>query len=87
MTNAANPCEYREHRQLGPVNLENRPEKTHKGDVSFVNNVNKYSQSSQYSHRYSHPQFLTYRTREGRLEGPSQYSHCFRELLTSKVIA
>jgi len=86
MRNAANPCEYPEYAQLTPVNKENRPEKTQGGDVSIVSNVSKYSRNSRNSQQYSHPENRTFNTSQQEIMGHSQYSHCFRELLTSKVI-
>jgi hypothetical protein len=86
MRYAANPCEYPEYLQSGLVKVVNRPEKTHKGDVSKVSNVSKYSRNSRNSQQYSHPKNRIYNTSKQEIIGHSQYSHCFRELLTSKVI-
>jgi len=87
MRNAANPCEYPEYPQSKPVNKENSTEKTQRGDVSIVSNVSKYSRNSRNSQEYSHPENRPFNTSKQEIIGHSQYSHCFRELLTSKVIA
>lgn len=81
------PCEYPEYPQSSPVNIENTTEKTQGGDVSKVSNVSKYSRNSQYSHEYSHQEKGLCSTSKQEKTGHSQNSHCFQELLTSKVIA
>lgn len=87
MMQASNPCECCEYHQLTSNNEENRPEKTQQVDVSFVSNVSKYSRNSRYSQEYSHPKNNLVSTQQQEKRVHSQYSHCFRELLVSKVIS
>jgi hypothetical protein len=83
---ASNPCECREYRELRSNKAQIRLEKTQRVDVSFVSNVSKYSRNSRNSQEYSHPENNLVSTQQQEKMVHSQYSHCFRELLVSKVI-